>query len=170
MRYHADASSPAFVSTVNVHVHTLKAPKRKVSASWSLATTLELRFDLRQGREVLAQAEPYQKWHSYASVSAEPWKGEQGFDLRKNQPTSGLNTRTWLADLLYYSGIPVCSAACRILSPLSGSRHAARFLFLFRNFYPLPGCLPSLPETYPQLFQALPSFIVIFRDISCWHL
>lgn len=73
--------------------------KRKVSASWSLATTLELlRADLKQGREVLAQAEPYQKWYSYAFTSGEPWKGEHGFDLRKNESCSRLKAVTWLTD------------------------------------------------------------------------
>jgi len=94
MRDHADASRLVFVRhawRVNVHVHTLKEPpKRKVSASWSLATTPRAGFDPRQGREILGQAEPYQKWHSYAfrdlRCLKKPWKREHRCEYMHERP------------------------------------------------------------------------------------
>lgn len=49
-----------------------------------------LGFDPRQGREVLVQAEPYQKWHSYAFRDSrclkKPWKREHRCEYMHERP------------------------------------------------------------------------------------
>lgn len=91
---------PPFVSReragVNVHAHTLKASKAKGLSrqlvSRERSPELYLGCDPRQGREVLGQAEPYQKWHSYAfrdpRCLRKPWKREHRREYMHERPSN----------------------------------------------------------------------------------
>lgn len=146
MRYHADASSRAFVSAAVNTCTCSSTPwkhlsERSLPAGRLATDPSERSLDPRQGREVLAQPEPYQKWHSYASLS---WETVQRgatvlFDLRT---TTYEHSYVASADLrLYYFGISVCSIAYRnrfasLFSRTEQDIHGGEVLHWERDLFP----------------------------------
>lgn len=110
MRYHGDASGPCIGEDgERARAHLEKHLKRKVSASWSVATTLELptlRFEAGVERS-LPRRNRIKSGIAMRSRPGSSWKGEQGFDLRKNESSSGLKAATWRRDLSLFPGDPI---------------------------------------------------------------